>query len=312
VRDDLDGCGHVDASLNVHDDWFSNEEPSSDDHAAAATKHGRSRTLSRLEFDLFGNRESTSQVGDGNGNAGKNIDGYECAVLESAKDRFDAVVSCMARRVYTRICEGDKRPVPPPLLAHFDEERFLAKAGEINGASKMALDTDLICVYERLKCLNPFSYFWSEDSNDTCQVGAKNIAEETVSTVTSGDVVTYIKGFAKFTDMPMDLLLVALLYIDRLVGDSHDDRSTPAHGLLTARSWKPVVTVAMVLASKSWEDICIQNFEAAQYAGYTPRRMLRLELLAMDSLGWSTHISAEEYAPYVWTMRRDLEGCRQC
>merc|ERR1712232_957804 len=121
------------------------------------------------------------------------------------------------------------------------------------------------------------------------------------------EISSVISGLATWGALPTDLLLVALVYMDRLLDTSVHPSGATADGRLTATTWRPILAVCMLLASKVWEDWCMFGFEVAEYMKYSPEGVLRLELLAMDTFRWNVNISAEVFAPYFWAVTAFLK-----
>eukprot|EP00929_Paragymnodinium_shiwhaense_P070089 TRINITY_DN35473_c0_g1_i1.p1 TRINITY_DN35473_c0_g1~~TRINITY_DN35473_c0_g1_i1.p1 ORF type:complete len:523 (+),score=56.50 TRINITY_DN35473_c0_g1_i1:92-1570(+) len=211
--------------------------------------------------------------------------------------RKDRAVAFVARRIYRRLrrgsqeaasaaAEGDKSPAASTtttprgsvasLLALFDETEFLDPERK-----------------PRWACFWPFNrWFSSGKDKDTWSVN---------------DISSFLHGLTTWCALPTDLIVVTLVYMDRLLDESVHPSGRVANGRLTASTWRPILAVCMLLASKVWEDWCMFGFEIAEYMEYTAESVLRLELLAMDTFRWNVNISAEVFAPYFWAVTRFLE-----
>lgn len=192
--------------------------------------------------------------------------------VDEGQSRFTMVVAFVARRVYKRLREHRARPRASPLMESFNEENFLSP---------------------------DIRFMRSAMSSRCCCFFRRRAAEVKIN-----EVFDFIFNFASWCAMPPDLLIVALVYLDRLL------KVDRCHGTLSSESWRPIMVASLVLASKVWEDYCICNFEAAHFAKYTLESFLRLELLLLDALSWNANISAELFAPYFWAAERDIEEGR--
>jgi len=123
------------------------------------------------------------------------------------------------------------------------------------------------------------------------------------------DPVTFDAVLALITDIATSLyfckqiIVLSAIYLERLM--------TYAGTTLTAGNWRSVVVVALMIASKVWEDIHPWNadFEECMedVAGlrYQPKALYRLESLFLDKLQWRVFVDGEVYAAYFFALLED-------
>jgi len=89
--------------------------------------------------------------------------------------------------------------------------------------------------------------------------------------------------------------IVGLVYVEKLM-----EKGVP----LLASSWRPIVLVGLLLASKVWQDLSTWNVEfAAIYPEFLLEKINVLEGLALKYLNWDTYISSQLYAKYYFALR---------
>jgi hypothetical protein len=194
--------------------------------------------------------------------------GYQSGV-EDAQARFSMVTAFVARRMYQHLRVGRSRNRLPPLIEQFNEDRFLYS--DVRFFRTAVTNRGCCCLFSR-----------------RVQVSVE-------------EVFDFLFNFASWCAMPADLLIVALVYLDRVLDKVN------VSGALGAKTWRPLLVGCLVLASKVWEDYCICNFEAAYMAQFTKESMLRLELLVLDALDWNANITAEVFAQYFWAAEQAME-----
>eukprot|EP00927_Polykrikos_kofoidii_P067313 TRINITY_DN62814_c0_g1_i1.p1 TRINITY_DN62814_c0_g1~~TRINITY_DN62814_c0_g1_i1.p1 ORF type:complete len:836 (+),score=124.15 TRINITY_DN62814_c0_g1_i1:53-2560(+) len=218
---------------------------------------------------------------------------------------YNHTIAFVARRVYRRLRGGIQLQHVSPVLARFDENNF---ATEDNG--------------ERLHSYRPpETRRQPETQQGVCSTVCKRLCifgrrspkprrPATEPTVAVEQIYGFLHGFATWCGLRADLVVVALVYMDRLLDECCDADGNRAGGVLTAASWRPMLIVTLLLASKVWEDWCVCNSEVAQFTGITSRSLLDLELQTMDMLGWDVSITANVFAPYFWAVKTFLQEGR--
>mmetsp|Transcript_34951 Transcript_34951/g.78575 ORF Transcript_34951/g.78575 Transcript_34951/m.78575 type:complete len:387 (-) Transcript_34951:4-1164(-) len=120
--------------------------------------------------------------------------------------------------------------------------------------------------------------------------------------VTSDAAFEFLRNIIVAAAFPKELVPLAGIYIDRLV--------YAADVQLTASNWKCICAVAILLATKVWEDIHPWN---ADYADILRRAvdlhvqnqgsLYRLESQFLDALRWKVLIPADVYAAYYFSLK---------
>ncbi|CAE8597727.1 unnamed protein product, partial [Polarella glacialis] len=103
------------------------------------------------------------------------------------------------------------------------------------------------------------------------------------------------------------VVVLCAVYVDRLLEQTHTT--------LTAGNWRSVVIVALLIASKVWEDVhpwnadfeeCLQEIAGIRYK---TGALYKLESLFLEKLGWKVFVDGEVYAAYFFAL---LEGRPAC
>mmetsp|Transcript_39535 Transcript_39535/g.88768 ORF Transcript_39535/g.88768 Transcript_39535/m.88768 type:complete len:699 (+) Transcript_39535:21-2117(+) len=120
-------------------------------------------------------------------------------------------------------------------------------------------------------------------------------------------IFEFVHMIASRCGLPPEILVVSLAYLDRLLA-APDPRTGDRLTSLTRTSWRPLVAVSLLLASKVWEDCCMWNFELAECVGYTGEGVYRLESAALNLLRWNVALPAATFAPYYFAVQSVLHG----
>ena len=91
--------------------------------------------------------------------------------------------------------------------------------------------------------------------------------------------------------------MISLIYFERV-----------AHALrkrvtLDAASYRAAVLVAVLLASKMWDDASMENGDLAAIADWPLSFVNRLEVVALEALDFRLALSAGEYTDYFFKLR---------
>lgn len=190
--------------------------------------------------------------------------------------RRGAVVAFVARRIYRHLRLSRSCSHRPRTLNVFDEQCFDGVAVTPRRPSHLLFS---MCPCIQLVCSEP--------------------------RIRAADVFEFIHDFVSWFGLPTDLVVVALVYLDKLLR-----KTECACVMFTSRSWRSIVSVCLMMSSKMWEDYCICSYEVAQFAGFNYSRLLQWELAAMDLLGWDANIPADVFAPYFWAVKQALDEGR--
>ncbi len=111
------------------------------------------------------------------------------------------------------------------------------------------------------------------------------------------DVSAFIEHIWFKTKLTPQSLVICLIYIDRL-----ESKSTSV--VLHARSWRPIVFSALLLASKVWHDVSYWNSDFSNICPmFTTRNVNQMERAFLQLLTYNTIITASQYASYYFSLR---------
>mmetsp|Transcript_24368 Transcript_24368/g.33837 ORF Transcript_24368/g.33837 Transcript_24368/m.33837 type:complete len:396 (+) Transcript_24368:212-1399(+) len=114
---------------------------------------------------------------------------------------------------------------------------------------------------------------------------------------TVANIHAFIKLMFAGARLAPECMIVALIYIDRL---SRGKRAVR----LTERNWLPITMVALLTASKVWEDNPTWNGQFSELFPAIPVRGLnRLERAFHSQLQYNLHISGKTYSRYYFALR---------
>jgi len=109
-------------------------------------------------------------------------------------------------------------------------------------------------------------------------------------------IYSFIKRICDSVRLNPETVIIALIYIERLM-------ETDALNL-TARNWIPVVSIALLTASKVWDDHSTWNAEfAAILPLFTLKEINELERQFLTDLNYMLYISPSDYARYYFGLR---------
>lgn len=103
------------------------------------------------------------------------------------------------------------------------------------------------------------------------------------------------------------VVVMGAVYIERLLS-CRSAYAGEARPLVTEHNWQSLVVVALLVASKVWEDVhpwnadfeeCLKDVAGITYA---PGALYRMESIFMEKLEWKVHVSGEDYASYFFAL----------
>jgi hypothetical protein len=113
---------------------------------------------------------------------------------------------------------------------------------------------------------------------------------------TQQHIYRFIKRVFDRAQLNAECVIICLIYIERLL-DSTELK-------LSHRNWIPVVTVALLIASKVWDDHSSFNAEFAQILPiFSLKAINSLERLFLTSMQYDLYISPSDYARYYFGLR---------
>ena len=109
------------------------------------------------------------------------------------------------------------------------------------------------------------------------------------------EVSNYIRALCQSARMGAEASVVALAYIERVVSSA----AFPLHG----GTWRRCCLTAWLLASKMWDDECLENPQYAELFGYEPEAVNALEQAFVEAMDYRLALSPAEYARYYFALR---------
>eukprot|EP00928_Gymnodinium_smaydae_P012214 TRINITY_DN14440_c0_g2_i1.p1 TRINITY_DN14440_c0_g2~~TRINITY_DN14440_c0_g2_i1.p1 ORF type:complete len:498 (+),score=72.99 TRINITY_DN14440_c0_g2_i1:63-1496(+) len=115
------------------------------------------------------------------------------------------------------------------------------------------------------------------------------------------NVYDFVQDIAYSLYFCKQVLVLGVVYIERLL------KECPLL-YLTARNWRSLLAIALLVASKVWEDVhpwnadldnCLRDIANLRYK---QGALYRLESLFLHRLGWRVFVPGETYAAYYFTL----------
>mmetsp|Transcript_2242 Transcript_2242/g.3145 ORF Transcript_2242/g.3145 Transcript_2242/m.3145 type:complete len:787 (+) Transcript_2242:88-2448(+) len=125
------------------------------------------------------------------------------------------------------------------------------------------------------------------------------------------EICMFYQDFYKRSQMEHDTIIMSLIYVERLIKETHGALSP------TPQNWMSVLFSCMVLASKVWDDLSMWNIDFSNVCGrhgrkcvafapFTLRRINQLEVAVLKALNFCVRVPASEYAKYYFLIRSML------
>eukprot|EP00947_MAST-08B_sp_MAST-8B-sp1_P002544 g2544.t1 len=112
------------------------------------------------------------------------------------------------------------------------------------------------------------------------------------------DVAYFIRRIFTKAQMERDSLIIALIYVERLLKSSEERLKLGPH------NWMTVVFCGLLIASKVWDDLSMWNSDFSQISpGLTLERVNVLEVDFLRALDFSVRVPASSYAKYYFQLR---------
>lgn len=131
--------------------------------------------------------------------------------------------------------------------------------------------------------------------------------------VSSEEIQTFINDFATSLFFCKQVIVLGAVYIERFLSTRPSYTGEP-RPMLTEHNWRTVVVVAILVASKVWEDVhpwnadfeeCLKDVAGISYARGA---LYRMETMFVEKLEWKVFVSGEDYAAYFFAL---LENRKQ-
>lgn len=115
--------------------------------------------------------------------------------------------------------------------------------------------------------------------------------ESRTATPDPDEIMRYLAGILRVTDMRVDVLFLALVLLQKL-------QQALEGFYLTAPTWKATVVVCTIMAGKVWVDDSVRfnNKCLTEVLPTTVRHINRIEIYFLDALDWNLTVDQSQYA----------------
>jgi hypothetical protein len=104
--------------------------------------------------------------------------------------------------------------------------------------------------------------------------------------------------------MEKEVPIIALIYIERLVVRS-------GFGV-SSKNWRKVVFIALIIASKIWDDESFENNNFAKaFPSFSVKSINQIERIFLDFVGYTLYIASGDYARYYFILRAFAEKTKR-
>jgi|EP00945_MAST-04E_sp_MAST-4E-sp1_P003018 hypothetical protein len=112
-------------------------------------------------------------------------------------------------------------------------------------------------------------------------------------------IVKFISHIYKTAQMEIDSLIISLIYLERLL-----ETGVETGLILLKHNWKTMVFTCLMLGSKIWDDLAMENKDLATlWPPITLKRVNQLERRALEALKYNVKVPASLYAKYYFRLR---------
>jgi len=117
---------------------------------------------------------------------------------------------------------------------------------------------------------------------------------------TADDFYAFIRYVRKEAELNDGCAIVALVFLDRLFA---------ACGMcLTADTWRPLLLTALLLASKTFDDLSMVNTDFEVFTPYSLRQINRWERKFLEGISYRLRVRGSAYALYYFYLREVAEA----
>lgn len=132
---------------------------------------------------------------------------------------------------------------------------------------------------------DPF-YFFREDTY---------VKKKTDKLPTPEEMFAFLHGMMRVGEFPLECSIIALVYINRLIGLTRRP--------LTVATWKPVLTVAIMVSQKVWDDNPLANLDfCVLYPVLSCRQLNALEARFLALIQYKLIVTASLFARYTFEL----------
>jgi hypothetical protein len=116
---------------------------------------------------------------------------------------------------------------------------------------------------------------------------------------TVGETEYVIRHVFKTGQLSVDCNIIALVYLERLL--SRDVKITPI-------SWRPLLCVCLMLASKIWDDLSMINEDFSTFLPFSLDQINKWEIAFLNKLSFNVRVKASEYARKYFELRQHQQS----
>jgi len=160
-------------------------------------------------------------------------------------------------------------------------------------------------------------YKISEDDVETKGSEAKtepefaNIPRLRLSRPAVSDIAAYLTNMFETAQCSEDCNIICLIYVERLMKCCQknkllgkQDQEIESMSGLNSDNWRGILMVAMLLASKVWDDLSMVNEDFSIFMPYSLQQINSWEVHFLSCVGFNVRVSASEYAKYYFDLRK--------
>jgi len=134
----------------------------------------------------------------------------------------------------------------------------------------------------------------------TRQSKKRMVLKESLRIPSVFELANYLHNMFTTAQCSEECNIICLIYVERLLECSRD----PAG--LNGRNWKSIVMMAMLLASKVWDDLSMVNEDFSIFMPYTLDQINTWEIEFLGCIKFNVRVSASQYARYYFDLRKKI------
>mmetsp|Transcript_16300 Transcript_16300/g.18455 ORF Transcript_16300/g.18455 Transcript_16300/m.18455 type:complete len:451 (+) Transcript_16300:135-1487(+) len=148
-------------------------------------------------------------------------------------------------------------------------------------------------------CVNYLESDQAKVFNDSTKAAVNTLNDHGKTLIPSVETVfIFIKKVFESAEMVEECIIMSLVYLERLLMASKDNL------ILHSGNWQPIVLTCMVLASKVWDDLSMQNGDFSKICpSYSLKRINELEVTLLEMIEYNVRIPSSTYAKYYFQLR---------
>jgi hypothetical protein len=109
------------------------------------------------------------------------------------------------------------------------------------------------------------------------------------------EIFRFMKNIYITAQCSVDCVIISLIYVERFTAMSNRQ--------LSCTNWKSIITTAMLLASKVWDDLSMVNQDFSTFLHYPLSQINVWEFQFLQGIKYNVRVSASEYADFYFEAR---------